>query len=171
MKKLFIFIMALFTTLSFAQTKIAVVDLDRIASDLQEYKEAQQKLENLMKNWQATLDSMSLEYQKKLEDYKKQESIMSEEKKTAMQKEIIKLEQDMVGFRQDKLGQKGELAKRQEELLAPIKKKISNVIEKVAKEEKISVVLDKAGDLVVLYADPALDLTYKVLDRLKRAGN
>lgn len=171
MKKLFILIMALFTTLSFAQTKIAVVDLDRIASDLQEYKEAQQKLENLMKNWQATLDSMSLEYQKKLEDYKKQESIMSEEKKTAMQKEIIKLEQDMVGFRQDKLGQKGELAKRQEELLAPIKKKISNVIEKVAKEEKISVVLDKAGDLVVLYADPALDLTYKVLDRLKRAGN
>jgi outer membrane protein len=31
-------------------------------------------------------------------------------------------------------------------------------------------VFDKAGDVVLLYADPQYDLTYKVLDRLK-TGN
>lgn len=171
MKKLLLILMVIITTSVFAQTKIAVVDLDEIAKNLKEYQEAQVKLESLMKVWRATYDSLSADLQKKVEDFRKQESIMSEEKKTSLQKELVKQDQDILIFKEEKFGQKGDLAKRQEELLAPIKKKISNVIEKVAKEEKISLVLDRAGDLLVLYADVSLDITFKVLDRLRRAGN
>ncbi|HQJ45692.1 MAG TPA: OmpH family outer membrane protein, partial [Ignavibacteriaceae bacterium] len=58
----------------------------------------------------------------------------------------------------------------QEELFAPIKVKIYAAIEKVAKEENMQFVFDKSGDIILLYADSAFDITFKVLDRLRR-GN
>ena len=49
-----------------------------------------------------------------------------------------------------------------------MKAKVYKAIQEVAKEENMKFVLDKTGDAVVLYADPAYDITYKVLDKLKR---
>ncbi|NNG26892.1 MAG: OmpH family outer membrane protein, partial [Ignavibacteriaceae bacterium] len=43
-------------------------------------------------------------------------------------------------------------------------------IEQVAKDEAMQFVLDKSGDIILLYADAAFDITFKVLDKLKR-GN
>lgn len=64
----------------------------------------------------------------------------------------------------------GEIYKKQEELFSPIKAKIYAAIEKVAKEESMQFVFDKSGDIILLYADSAFDITFKVLDRLRR-GN
>ena len=41
-------------------------------------------------------------------------------------------------------------------------------IQEVAKEEGMNFVFDKAGDVLLLYADAQYDITYKVLDKLKR---
>ena len=84
---------------------------------------------------------------------------------------IVKMEQDLVEFRRAKFTQgTGEIYKKQEELFAPIKTKIYAAIEKVAKEEAMQFIFDKSGDIILLYADSAFDITFKVLDRLKR-GN
>ncbi len=56
-----------------------------------------------------------------------------------------------------------------EGLLQPIRAKVNEAIAAVAKEEKITLVLDKVAGLV-LYNDDKMDITYKVLDRMKR-GN
>jgi outer membrane protein len=81
------------------------------------------------------------------------------------------MEQDIMDFRKTKFTQgTGEIFKKQEELFAPIKTKIYAAIEKVSKEENMQFVFDKSGDIILLYADASFDITYKVLDRLKR-GN
>jgi len=62
-----------------------------------------------------------------------------------------------------------ELAKRREDVLGPLKEKILKAIERVAKEEKYSFVFDQTEQVqILLYGDPNHDLTYKVIDRLKR---
>lgn len=152
----------------FAQVKVGIVDSEIILSQLPEYKTAQDKLNEIVKGWQTVVDSMTQDYQQKLDSYRKQEAMMPEDKKLSAQQDLIKLEQDIISYRQKKFGQQGDIVAKQEELLAPIKKKIINTIEKVAKEEKIGLVLDKAGDVVVLYSDQSYDITFKVLDRLKR---
>ncbi len=152
----------------FAQVKVGIVDSEIILSQLPEYKTAQDKLNEIVKGWQTVVDSMTQDYQQKLDSYRKQEAMMPEDKKLSSQQDLIKLEQDIISYRQKKFGQQGDIVAKQEELLAPIKKKIINTIEKVAKEEKIGLVLDKAGDVVVLYSDQSYDITFKVLDRLKR---
>ncbi|MDP4116810.1 MAG: OmpH family outer membrane protein, partial [Bacteroidota bacterium] len=72
-------------------------------------------------------------------------------------------------FQQEKFAQgTGEYYKKQEELLKPIRNKIAEAIKLVSKDEGVQFVFDKSGDLVLPYADPAFDLTYKVLDKLTK---
>jgi outer membrane protein len=94
---------------------------------------------------------------------------MNEAKKLEAQQKIVKMEQDIMEFRRTKFTQgTGEVYKKQEELFSPVKAKIYAAIQKVAKEENMQFVFDKSGDILLLYADSAFDITYKVLDNLKR---
>jgi outer membrane protein len=52
--------------------------------------------------------------------------------------------------------------------MKPVKEKIFKAIDEVSKEESMQFVFDKAGDVILLKADPQFDITYKVLDLLKR---
>jgi len=169
-KNVFYVLILFFSANVFAQVqvKVGIVDSEVILAQLPDYKTAQDKLNETIKSWQVVLDSLTTDYQMRLESYRKQESMMTEDNKLKAQQELIKMEQDILGYRQKRFGQQGDIVTKQEELLAPIKKKIINMIEKVAKEEKITLVLDKAGDVVVLFSDPSFDITFKVLDRLKR---
>lgn len=158
---------------SFAQTqlKIGYVDSEVILTQFSESIKAQGDLDALTNKWSSQLDSMTLAYQQAIGDYQKQAETMNDAKKTEAQQRIVKMEQDIMDFRKTKFTQgTGEIFKKQEELFAPIKTKIYAAIENVSKEENMQFVFDKSGDIILLYADSSFDITYKVLDRLKR-GN
>ena len=48
--------------------------------------------------------------------------------------------------------------------------KVAKQIEDVAKADGFSFVFDKPGEVLLLYADAKYDVTYKVLDQLKRGS-
>lgn len=160
-----------FTSFAQSQLKIGYVDSEVILTQFSESIKAQGDLDALTNRWSAQLDSMTLGYQQSIADYQKQAETMNEAKKTEAQQKIVKMEQDIMDFRKTKFTQgTGEIYKKQEELFAPIKAKIYAAIEKVSKEESMQFVFDKSGDIILLYADSSFDITFKVLDRLKR-GN
>jgi outer membrane protein len=160
----------LFSISSFSQKtqKIAYVDSKIILNALPEAIKAQSDLENLSKKWQNQLDSIANEVQKMYQDYQKKASTMSQEKQREAQQAILAKEQAYQLFRQEKFGQGGEFFQKQEQLLNPIKERILKTIEQIAKEEGYAFVLDKNADFVVLFADDDYDLTYKVLDRMRK---
>ena len=160
-----------FTSFAQSQLKIGYVDSEVILTQFSESIKAQGDLDALTNRWSAQLDSMTLGYQQSIADYQKQAETMNDAKKTEAQQKIVKMEQDIMDFRKTKFTQgTGEIYKKQEELFAPIKAKIYAAIEKVSKEESMQFVFDKSGDIILLYADSSFDITFKVLDRLKR-GN
>jgi outer membrane protein len=166
-------VIILFGTLAFAQTtqKLGYVDSQTILTQLPEAIKAQGDLDALTNKWTAQLDSMTQEYQSALANYQKQANTMTDEKKLAAQQTLVAQEQSLIDFRRQKFGQgTGEIYKKQEELFNPVKDKIYKAIEDVAKREGMQFVFDKSGDILLLYADAAFDITYQVLDKLKR-GN
>jgi len=168
-----VFAIIVLSSISFAQStlKIGYVDSEVILTQFAESIKAQGDLDALTNKLSAKLDSMTLAYQQSIADYQKQAETMTDAKKTEVQQKIVKMEQDIMDFRRAKFTQgTGEIYKKQEELFAPIKAKIYAAIEKIAKDESMQFVFDKSGDILLLYADSAFDITFKVLDRLKR-GN
>jgi outer membrane protein len=149
-----------------AQVKLGYVNSETILKELPEAKEAQQKLEIIVKTWQDEMDKMSKDLQAKYEDYQKKSAMWTEAAKQAEQKKLIEQEQKVNQYRQDKFGQQGELALQREKMMTPIREKILKTIETVAKEQQVSFMFDKAGDVLLLYADKSADYTYEVLNRL-----
>jgi len=146
--------------------KSAFVDSEKILGDLPEAQKASKDLEVMVKAWQDTVQGMRDDLQKQLADYQKQEAVMVPARKEAEQRRLQELDQKWREFYTRKLDPRtGEAAVERESRLAPIREKVLRAIETVAKEDGYTFVFDRAN---VLYADTRVDLTYRVLDRLKR---
>jgi outer membrane protein len=156
----------------FAQAqKIGYVDSQIILTQLPEAIKAQGDLDALTNLWSNQIDSMKQSLQNQYTEYQKQAGTMTEEQKQTKQQEILNLEQQIYTFQNQKFGQpNGEIFQKQEEIFEPVKQKIYAAIEQVAKDEGMQFMFDKSGDIILLYADSAFDMTFKVLDKLKR-GN
>lgn len=172
MKNIFM-IIALVAALLFAvgvavgqTSKAAYVDSEKILGELPEAQRASKELETLVNAWQDSLAKMGADLQKQFEEYQKQESIMPAAKKDVEQKRLADLDQKRREYATQKLDARtGEAAQEREKRLAPIREKVLRAIETVAKEDGFTFVFDRTN---VLYADAKVDLTYKVIDRLKR---
>lgn len=163
-------IVALQTMNLFAQNpqKIGYVDSEVILKALPEAIKAQGDLDNLTKRYYAQVDSMSIRLQEDIASYQKQQGTMKANQQKEAQQALVQKQQDLELFKQQTFGQGGTLVKKQEELFAPIKERIMKGIQDVAKDEALNFVFDKSGDIILLYADTTYDVTYKVLDKLKR---
>ncbi len=147
-------------------TKAAYVDSEKILAELPEAQKASKELDVMVKGWQDSVAAMNTDFQKQVEEFQKQESVMAASKKDAEQKRLADLQQKLRDFYTQKLDARtGEAMQEREKRLAPIREKILRAIESVAKEDGFTFVFDRAN---LLFADAKVDLTYKVIDRLKR---
>ncbi|MEW6004796.1 MAG: OmpH family outer membrane protein [Stygiobacter sp.] len=178
MKKLIAISFILFTANMFAQQtnqpvsiKIGYVDSEVILAQFPEAIKAKSDLEGMVAKWRKDLDSMQTELQKDYATYQKvsQDAKAKQDDLQKLQKNIVEKEQRAQQFQQSKFAQpNGEYFIKQDQLMKPIKEKIFKAIDEISKEENMQFVFDKAGDVVLLKADPQFDITFKVLDLLKR---
>jgi len=150
-------------------TKIGVVNAEVILKELPEALTASKTIEESGLKIRDTLQMMQKEFESRIESYRKQEAMMTAEGKRKEEEALNALRTRFLQYQEEKLGNTGEIARMREGLLQPIRAKVNEAIAAVAKEEKITLVLDKVAGLV-LYNDDKMDITYKVLDRMKR-GN
>lgn len=152
-----------------AQTpRLAFVNSEKILTDLPEAQQVQKELENTVKGWQDELQRMSDEFQKGVEEYQKKQAVMAAAARETEEKRLADMRQKAQDYQMRKFGQGGEMQELRERRFSPIREKILKAIESVAKDEGFNFVFDQATDAVLLYADTRYDLTYKVLDELKR---
>ncbi|MBA4406722.1 molecular chaperone Skp [bacterium] len=174
MKRLFLLALIVFSTTLVAQTqtapvKIGYVDSEVILAQFPEAIKAKSDLEGMVSKWRKDLDSMKAEIQKISEDYQKQQKTMKPEDVQKAEAKYTEKVQKAQAYQEQKFNQpNGEYFAKQEQLMKPVKEKIFKAIDEVSKEENMQFVFDKAGEVILLKADPQFDITYKVLDLLKR---
>jgi outer membrane protein len=172
MKYVKIFLVVLLASLAInAQSlKIGYIDSEVILSQYPPAIKAQSDLDALVAKWRAQLDSMMADYQQELAAIQKQFQNMPPDKQQEIQQKMAQKEMMINQFQQQKFGQpNGEIYRKNQEILEPIKQKIRDAIKEVAKQEKMSFVFDSNQSIpVLLYGDEKYDITFKVLDWLKR---
>lgn len=149
--------------------RIGYVDSSTILNLLPAAQTVQAQLDTLVQDWSDTINQMSKKYQKEVNNFERQSDVVSSQTKQRTRNEISALKQRIVSYRQDRVGQGGELDKIRAQLLKPIRAKVYEAIAQVARREGLRYVLDKNDQTaVVLYADPRYDITYKVMELLTR---
>jgi len=149
--------------------KIGVVDVEMIVKELPEAMEADKKLQEMAQSYKDSLISIEKIFAGKMEQYNKQKTMMTTEQQKKEEESLQQIQIEYQKYQQEKLGAQGELAQSREKLLSPIRVKVRTAIETIAKKENMNFVLDKASPML-LYSEDQSDITFSVMDLLKRGA-
>ena len=150
-----------------AQLKIGYVDSDTIMEQLPDAQDAQKKIDALIQEWQEEMNKLEKEWKTQYDDYEKRKLIMSNQKRSETEKDLITLENQISEYRQKKFGVNGELFAKETELMKPVQNKVFTAIQEVALENELDFVFDRSGDILFLYAKEEYDITNLVLEKLQ----
>jgi len=146
--------------------KYGYIDSKYIMEQMPEYHENKEKLDKLSERWQKEIDDRYVVLRKRKESLAQEEVLLPDDVREKRREEIIQLEQEVMQLQRLYFGVNGELFQKRQELIKPIQDKIFEALEKVASKGNYTFVFDKANQSNLIYADPKMDLSKKVLEEL-----
>ena len=159
---LLIAIIAGFSAPVAAQTKIAIVDIQKIMRDSTAAKSVRTQLDSKQKAYQAELKKKEASMQKEEKSLAGQRATLSPE---AFEKKVQAFRTKATGIQKDVQTKKAALDRGFEKALNNIQKEVNAIITALAKEKGFNLAIP-SGQL--LYAEPSMDVTSEVLTRLNK---
>lgn len=145
-----------------ADLKIGVVSVERILTEAPQVDAVNTSMLERFGPQRDELQKAEKDITALQENYKRNELVMTEDKLNALKKEIITKIQALKQ-KEGMLTQEVTTVRNQE--LAVLQQQVRGIINDIAKSGKYSIVLSEG----VAYADDSLDITNKVLDKMKSA--
>ena len=165
MRKIF-FVLLLFASASAMAQKFALVDMEYILKNVPAYERANEQLNQVSKKWQAEVDALTAEAQTLYKNYQSEAVFLSEEQKTQREEAIVNKEKEAAELKKKYFGPEGELYKKRESLMAPIQEEIYNAVKDMSDQKGYSLILDRASDAGIIFANPKIDISNEVLTKL-----
>lgn len=147
--------------------KVGIVDSETIAKQLPEAQDADKKLADIRKKALDTLEQKQNALKARIENYQKQKSMMNADAQKKEEESLTKAQQEFMQYREFKEQEFGQV---RDQLYEPIRETVRKAIAEVAKEEKYQLVLDKSNNPTLLYFEDKAEITFRVLDKLKRGS-
>jgi outer membrane protein len=146
--------------------KLGYINSQRVLQEAPGAAEARSTLEQEMAGWQAQLKAMDDSLATMMQQLNQQSVLLSADAKKQKEDE---LRQKQGAFQQRAQALQETAGQRQEALMKPILDRVQAAINDVRQAEGYAFIFDMASQAMVA-ADPTLDLTEKVLGRLKAAA-
>ena len=164
-KYLLLFFLFLVSNYVFGQ-KFGYVDTQYVLNQMKEYKEARQDIEKVSLAWQDEIKDKQKEIEALYSSLKAEEVLLTPAMKEQRLAEIKKKEEELKEYQKQVFGFEGMFFLKQKEILQPVQEKVFDAVEKVAVKQKLQIIFDKSGDLVMIYTNPVHDYTDFVLEEL-----
>jgi len=153
--------------LNFAKAqKFGYINSDFILSKMPDYSKAQGEIDQLSVAWQKEIEEMQKKVEGLYSAYQAEQVLLTEEMKQERLDEMKKKEADLKEYQKKVFGFGGLFFLKKQELIKPLQDKVFDATEKVAKANRLAIIFDKAGELVMIYTDPRHDYTDFVLEEL-----
>lgn len=146
--------------------KFGYIDSDFILSKMPEYKKAQDEIDQLSSGWQKEVEDLQKKVDALYRAYQAEQVLLTEEMKQSRLDEINKKETELKEYNKKVFGFGGLFFLKKQELVKPLQDKVFEAVEKVAKSNRLAIIFDKSGELVMIYTDPRHDYTDFVLEEL-----
>ncbi|MGY8987351.1 MAG: OmpH family outer membrane protein [Flavobacteriales bacterium] len=163
-KKILVLTVIIITAFSASAQKFAYVDTDYILTKVPEFVQAEEKINDFSTQWQQEIETVYAEVEQMYRDYQSEQILLTAEMKTKREEAIINKEKSVKSLQQKYFGPEGELYKKRQELIQPIQDRIFDAVQQLAANNKYSVIFDSSSELIMLYSNPNLDKSDKVLE-------
>ena len=146
------------------ETKLGYIDMQKAVQSTKAGKKAKADLEKELEKRRKEFQDKEKDLQKQGQELEKKALVLSDE---IRQKKQTEFQQEIIKFREAQMKTNTELQGKERDLMTPILDKMKKAIEKVAKEQSMSMVLERAEHSVT-WADPNLDITNKVVESFEK---
>jgi outer membrane protein len=146
--------------------RFGYIDTDFVLNKMPEYNKAQEEINLLSEAWEKEVQDMAKKIEGLYSAYQAEQVLLTDEMKKERTTAIQKKEAEMKEYQKKVFGFGGLFFLKKQELIKPIQDKVWDAVDKVAKQNNLAIVFDKAGELVMIYTDPRYDYTDFVLDEL-----
>ena len=146
--------------------KFGYVNTNFILNKMPEYAEAKAEIDKLSSGWQEEIQGMQQDVAAMYAALQAEEVLLTPEMKEERENTIKKKEDFLKEYQKKVFGFEGLFFLKKKELIKPVQDKVYEAVEKVAREQKLQIVFDKSGELVMIYTDPIHDYTDYVLEQL-----
>ncbi len=136
------------TTTANAQ-KIAHIEVQKIMTEMPEFKSAQAQLKKLYATYEKEFKEMQQAYQTKAQKYQQEASTVSDAENQKRAQEMAQMEKNIMKAQQDI---QQEAAKKEQALIQPIQEKLKKAIEDVAAAKGFKYVFDSSGPSSLIIA-------------------
>lgn len=169
MRKIFYLLSIFFgiTLLQAAEGNIGFVDMQRIANNYYDLREAKRELNSKIREWQAKRDSLKAEIDSLEKEFNKQLPMLTADEIVRKQEEISRKKQEYNAYVKKIWGENGELEKFTKKLVDPYAQRVKEVIATIAKNMGYTAILDKSSS-TVLFISGQDDITQAVLQELNK---
>ncbi|MFY0600365.1 MAG: OmpH family outer membrane protein [Cyclobacteriaceae bacterium] len=151
--------------------KFGYVDTEYILGQMQEYKDAQAEIQLLAKGWEEEIQQLYKEVEEKEAILQAEEVLLTLELKKERRLEIERNWKEVKDYQKQIFGFEGLYFLKKIELMKPVQDLVFDAVERVAKNNRLQIVFDKSGDLVMIYTDTDHDYTDFVLEELGFGDN
>ena len=163
-KKIILLIILAMSTIIVNAQKFAYIDTYYILNKIPEFIQAEEKINSFSSQWQAEIEEAYAEVESMYQDYQSEQVLLSPSMKTKRESAIIAKEEFVQNLQQKYFGPEGDLYKKRQDLVSPIQDRIFDAVQQLAANNKYSVIFDSSSDLIMLYSNPDLDKSDKVLE-------
>jgi outer membrane protein len=146
--------------------RFGYVDTDFVLNKMPDYKKAQDEINQLSDGWEKEIQDMAKKIEAMYSSLQAEQVLLTEEMKKERQDAIQKREAELKDYQKKVFGFGGLFFLKKQELIKPVQDKVWDAADKVAKQNNLAIIFDKAGELVMIYTDPRYDYTDFVLDEL-----
>ena len=166
MKRIIIALVALLACFgSLSAQKIGYLNTETILGEIPAYVTAQSQLDALSDKYKATIETELGKVEALYQNYQANRASMTSTQRQNAENEIIQKERVVQEKQKIYFGEDGLMAKKAEELLAPIRKDVDKAIEEVARMGGYDMIIDLAVVQGVVYKNENHDLTQQVILR------
>ncbi len=148
------------------EQKVGFIESSKIFSQYQATSTATEQFNEFVNACRDSAGKLQLSIQNMKNELDDQKLMLSEEARLKKLDEIETQTQLYNQYLQDFFGPGGRIEQKNDELMAPLLKKINDAIAKIATQEGFSMVLDLSED--IFYATPELNITELVINDLNR---
>ncbi|HZX75461.1 MAG TPA: OmpH family outer membrane protein [Cyclobacteriaceae bacterium] len=167
MKKVFFAFVFLIFGLNFVNAqKFGYYDSEFVLSKMPEYAKAQGEIDQLSSAWEKDVTEMQRKINGLYSAFQAEQVLMTEEMKKERLEEIAKKEEELKNYQKKVFGFGGLFFLKKQELIKPLQDKVFDAVEKVCKTNRLAILFDKSGELVMVYTDPRHDYTDFILEEL-----
>tara|TARA_B100000795_G_scaffold31842_1_gene21059 strand:+ start:506 stop:1255 length:750 start_codon:yes stop_codon:yes gene_type:complete len=164
------FIAIISTQIGFSQKseRIGYVNMEYILSKMEDYKLANQQLEEKIGKWKKEIESKKDEIKILKDSLDVEKPLLTFEIIQDRESEIDFEEKQLNDYQMKRFGVNGDWIAQELMLIKPIQDQVMNVVQTIAKQKKFDKIFDQSADAIMLYSEKKYDISDLVLKSILR---